>query len=94
MKNNIVPFQRRLSIYEEKLEYEWELLELIHETQAEVDRLRWELVFLMMPLAQWEGRHQSLRRTQERLLGYKAELMFLEFDWELIYLTRCYREVE
>lgn len=82
MQNNIVPFQRPLSSYEEKLEYEWELLEMIDETEENMNLLQDEIFLLGLQGDKLAGWLKSLRATQERLLGYKAELMFLDFDWE------------
>lgn len=80
MKNNIVPFERPISAYEEALEYEWELLELIEEQQEEVKRLYDEVFFLGLQGQKLAGWLNSLRASQERLLSYKAELVFLDSD--------------
>jgi hypothetical protein len=82
MMNNIVPFQRPLSIYEEKLEYEWELLEMIEDSEENMNLLLDEIFLLGLQGDKLLGWLSSLRATQERLLGHKAELIFLDFDWQ------------
>jgi hypothetical protein len=82
MQNNIVPFARPLSSYEEKLEYEWEVLEMIEETEENCTLLHDEIYLLGLQGDKLAGWLRSLRASQERLIGYKADLLFLDLDWE------------
>ena len=82
MRNNIVPFSRSLSSHEEKLEYEWELLEMIEETEENCTLLYNEIYLLGLQGDKLAGWLRSLRATQERLVSYKADLLFLDLDWE------------